>query len=171
MLCTTNKYTKIFLVYWLIAYVTIFLSGIKWHQTFNVFYCFSPFGLLGQTFFQIFHLMDSDTFLSLWIQSYTLLQPGSILLGQRVFAYHGNLISKSRKSCITRFSNGKSCFTLWCLVPRNTDNLGSITCCPANFGAITCHAKTICYPQYSFFFSKQIIFLLLTILWAKWWFW
>ena len=36
LLCTTNWYTKFFLVYWLITYIIIFSCGIKWHQNSNV---------------------------------------------------------------------------------------------------------------------------------------
>ena len=79
------------------------------------------------------------------LRVYLLLMSG-ILLGQRAFTYHGNLISKSCKSRVTAGKNSKSRIMLWCPVPHHADNLGTITRHPANFGAITRHAKTLCHP-------------------------
>ena len=54
ILCTTNWYTKFFLVYWLIACFTIFSDGIKWHQNSHEFYRFSYLGRLGWYSFRSF---------------------------------------------------------------------------------------------------------------------
>ena len=69
----------------------------------------------------------------------------AILLVQRKFTYHGNLIGKSRITCLY---NSKSLIKLRYPVPRHAANLVSITHHAVNFGAITCHANTLCHrPQ------------------------
>ena len=67
----------------------------------------------------------------------------AILLVQRKFTCHGNLIGKSRITCLY---NSKSLITLWCPVPPHAANLVSITHHAVNFGTITRHAKTLCRP-------------------------